>query len=76
MQHHDKRLRGRRGREQQQRQAEASIQCYECNEYDSQPGNEMLLCDGCGDWGCHLQCADPPLDDVPDGEWYCMYCQD
>ena len=89
MQHHDKTGRGQRGMRYRQRQAqgrgrrdedesaedEDGAQCYICNEYHSEPGNEMLLCDGCDDWGCHLQCADPPLAEPPDGEWYCMWCR-
>jgi len=33
----------------------------------------MLLCDGC-DLGYHLECLTPPLDDVPNEEWYCPEC--
>lgn len=34
---------------------------------------EMLLCDGC-DHGYHLYCLTPPLDGVPQGEWFCETC--
>ncbi|KAI3919096.1 hypothetical protein MKW98_016649 [Papaver atlanticum] len=33
---------------------------------------------GCSDKGCkktyHLKCVDPPLKDVPPGDWYCFCC--
>ena len=34
---------------------------------------DPLECDKCdGPW--HLECLDPPLDGVPDGEWFCPDC--
>lgn len=36
---------------------------------------KMLLCDGCNS-GHHLFCLDPPLADVPAGDWYCAACVD
>lgn len=33
----------------------------------------MLLCDGC-DLGYHIQCLQPPLENVPTGNWYCSEC--
>lgn len=33
----------------------------------------MLLCDSCNG-GHHLFCLDTPLDDVPQGDWYCSAC--
>lgn len=35
--------------------------------------DRMLLCDGC-DLGFHLECLNPPLNDVPTGAWYCADC--
>merc|ERR550532_3389122 len=37
---------------------------------------EMLLCDGqgCGR-ACHLACCQPPLLEVPKGEWFCYNCR-
>ncbi|CAB4035143.1 PHD and RING finger domain-containing 1 isoform X4, partial [Paramuricea clavata] len=35
--------------------------------------DRMLLCDGC-DRGFHLECLSPPLDSVPDEEWFCRDC--
>ncbi|CRL04122.1 CLUMA_CG017234, isoform A [Clunio marinus] len=33
----------------------------------------MLLCDGC-DKGFHMDCLDPPLLEIPLGNWYCNEC--
>ena len=33
----------------------------------------MLLCDGC-DRGHHIYCVVPPLDAIPDGDWFCAAC--
>jgi len=37
-------------------------------------GGDILLCDTCTlSW--HLTCLDPPLDEVPEGEWSCPKCE-
>lgn len=42
-------------------------------------GEVMLICGdeagavGCG-IGTHIDCCDPPLDSVPEGDWYCSKC--
>lgn len=33
----------------------------------------MLLCDGCDD-GYHCECLTPPLQNIPNGVWYCPNC--
>lgn len=33
----------------------------------------LLLCDGC-DHGYHTYCLKPSLKEIPDGDWYCHYC--
>jgi hypothetical protein len=45
-----------------------------------QEGGLLLLCDGrtsrkkvC-DFQCHLECANPPLSDVPADDWFCEKC--
>ena len=45
--------------------------CMVCRD----PGKEQLLmiCDGC-DRGCHTFCADPKLDRLPPGTWFCSNC--
>ena len=48
--------------------------CDVCGSRDS--SHPMLLCDGC-ERGRHLGCCDPPLDAVPEGDWYCCSeCED
>ncbi len=37
--------------------------------------DRTLLCDKC-DSAFHMECLDPPLTDVPDGEWLCPKCTD
>eukprot|EP00976_Prorocentrum_cordatum_P102312 1192991-Prorocentrum_minimum.AAC.2 len=33
----------------------------------------MLLCDGC-DLGYHMNCVNPPLAAIPEGDWFCPGC--
>eukprot|EP00729_Bicosta_minor_P017136 gene17136-11195_t len=35
--------------------------------------SQLLLCDGCEN-GMHLDCMNPPLDSVPEGDWFCVEC--
>ena len=39
------------------------------------PNNEetMLLCDGCN-LGYHMECLNPPLTEIPEGEFFCDNC--
>lgn len=46
--------------------------CQVCHQCDRE--ERMLLCDYC-DSGFHLECLNPPLDEVPDGDWFCSRCQ-
>ncbi len=34
----------------------------------------MILCDGCDD-AYHLMCLNPPLNEIPEGDWYCAICE-
>ena len=43
--------------------------CKKCHINEGDP----LLCDRCDD-AYHLQCASPPLDIVPEGDWFCGPC--
>mmetsp|Transcript_48921 Transcript_48921/g.73967 ORF Transcript_48921/g.73967 Transcript_48921/m.73967 type:complete len:556 (-) Transcript_48921:7-1674(-) len=36
-------------------------------------GEDLLLCDGC-DGLFHFQCLEPPLESVPEGDWFCSKC--
>jgi len=47
--------------------------CVVCKKTDRV--DEMLLCDGC-DSEFHLQCLNPPLDEVPSSDWFCDDCND
>ena len=50
--------------------------CLVCHGTESNPGNEMLLCQGnmCVN-GYHLHCLEPPLECVPEEMWLCPGCQ-
>ena len=38
--------------------------------------DHLLICDGCSSTTAqHTYCAKPPLEAVPDGEWYCDVCR-
>ena len=43
--------------------------CKKCHINEGDP----LLCDRCDD-AYHLQCASPPLETVPEGDWFCGPC--
>lgn len=47
------------------------LSCLVCGGHDDP--SETLLCDNC-DHPFHMRCLDPPLDTIPDGEWYCDKC--
>ena len=46
--------------------------CNVCGGKD-RPG-ENLMCDEC-EYCYHMDCLDPPLDAIPDGDWYCPVCK-
>ena len=44
---------------------------------DSRSGHEIRLCDTAGcNQAWHLACLEEPLDRVPEGNWFCPYCED
>ena len=45
--------------------------CEICNRSDGE--DRMLLCDRC-DSGYHMECLDPPLNNIPSGDWFCPEC--
>ena len=47
--------------------------CGRCGSGDDVEGNDILLCDRCPG-GFHLQCVDPPLAAIPEGDWICPVC--
>ncbi|ETV98551.1 hypothetical protein, variant [Aphanomyces invadans] len=46
--------------------------CSTCHSNDDL--ENMLLCDRC-DNELHFHCLDPPLDETPEDEWYCPFCE-
>ncbi|KAK9824700.1 hypothetical protein WJX72_012482 [[Myrmecia] bisecta] len=44
-----------------------------CMCWANEDPHRILLCDGC-DAGYHIYCLDPPLGEIPAGEWYCPAC--
>ncbi|KAI0775906.1 PLU-1-like protein-domain-containing protein [Trametes elegans] len=49
----------------------SELHCEICLKKDQ--GEKMLICDGC-DCGFHMFCLDPPLSNVPRGQWFCHTC--
>eukprot|EP00887_Chlorella_sp_A99_P007770 scaffold20.g7770.t1 len=49
---------------------DTKLACHECG---SRKG-DMLLCDYC-EKAFHLDCLDPPLAGVPEGDWFCTACE-
>ncbi|XP_074921165.1 PHD and RING finger domain-containing protein 1 isoform X2 [Chelonoidis abingdonii] len=45
--------------------------CEVCGRSDRE--DRLLLCDGC-DAGYHMECLNPPLNEVPVDEWFCPAC--
>ncbi|KAJ7008201.1 BRCT domain-containing protein [Populus alba x Populus x berolinensis] len=48
--------------------------CFSCDR-----GEDMLICgDECGSVGCgagiHIDCCDPPLESIPEEDWFCPKC--
>ena len=46
--------------------------CVVCSE--DKPDESPLECEAC-EHPYHLGCLDPPLDAVPEGEWFCSACE-
>lgn len=49
------------------------ILCVKCGSGDND--EKLLLCDGCP-LSFHIDCLDPPLDEIPSGDWYCVTCSE
>jgi len=39
-----------------------------------QDGGDLIICDGCNS-NFHMECVNPPLTAVPEGNWFCHSCQ-
>lgn len=48
--------------------------CYNCGLGDNE--HVLLVCDGCDFYCCHIYCDEELLDHVPEGDWYCKYCEE
>ena len=53
---------------------DASYRCEVCGEEGSED-DVLLECDGCLK-GFHMGCLDPPLSEIPPGEWLCPKCSE
>ena len=54
--------------------SDAMAACTVCGSTEDAPGsNDILLCDAC-DAGYHMRCLQPPLEAVPEGDWFCPRC--
>lgn len=56
---------------------EDDVACGVCGRVDQEA--EMVLCDGRGgqcDVAVHIFCMAPPLEHVPEGDWFCSICQE
>ena len=52
-----------------------SLMNLRCRKCCKKGGDEyLLLCDGC-DNGFHTYCLDPPLLEIPEGNWFCSKCK-
>ncbi|KAJ7065206.1 regulator of chromosome condensation 1/beta-lactamase-inhibitor protein II, partial [Mycena amicta] len=49
--------------------------CIQCGVDHGDDGPEVLECEKC-DAPYHLSCLTPPLESVPDGEWFCADCEE
>lgn len=45
--------------------------CMICNQAAN--ADDLLICDAC-DKGFHMDCLDPPLEQLPEGRWICPIC--
>lgn len=49
----------------------SNLHCEACGR--TEDADVMLLCDKCNK-GFHMFCLQPPLDEVPDDDWFCIKC--
>lgn len=47
--------------------------CYRCKQNNQ--GFLMLVCDKCDKTCCHIYCLNPPLEYIPEEDWFCDMCQ-
>ena len=54
---------------QMRRDERGAEECFICKD-----GGDLLLCDGDCQKAFHLSCLNPPLQEVPEGDWFCPAC--
>ena len=60
--------------EEEEDDASYWVTSQRCNVCLSALGDQsMLVCDGCDEL-YHMHCLNPPLEEIPDGDWYCDAC--
>ena len=61
---------------QQQLLIDGTAECGLCGSGEVYAGNDILLCDSpdCGR-SFHQQCLVPPLQTIPEGDWFCHVCE-
>ena len=57
---------------EEEEEEEPVPKCRDCQQY--LPADVILLCDGC-DAEFHFACVEPPIDAIPEGEWFCAICK-
>lgn len=51
-----------------------NMPCSICGQNVQDDDDKLLLCDECNK-GFHTFCLEPPLEEIPKGEWYCDDCK-
>lgn len=59
--------------QEQEQQEEIDQPCPICGTQEDE--DQLLLCDACNA-PYHTYCLDPPLDHIPEGNWFCYECRD
>ena len=50
------------------------LECKKCMQCDQAANaDDLLICDSC-DKGFHMDCLEPPLNNLPEGRWICPVC--
>jgi hypothetical protein len=68
--------RARRNKKEAERRAKKKVEaenCAVCGHSEIDRGNDIIFCDGCNR-GYHQHCVDPPVTEVPPGDWFCSAC--
>ena len=55
-------------------EGDEDVACAACLVETWVPGNWILFCDGGCERAYHTRCLQPPLTEIPDGDWLCPEC--